>query len=142
MLSVNAGANASKAGTNAFFSRNGCNFGIDLPSFVSKLETLTLWGCYPVAKYYDVLAGGCITPEDERIELWESREEVVRAENTSLFQVWMCSPAVVYYGKRRLLCLECGKWIFSSDIPLTVLSKNTDALLLKVFLERQPEELF
>ena len=77
MLSAKAGANARKAGANAFFSRNGCNFGIALPSFVSKLETLTLWGCFPKAKYYNVLAGGCITPEDERIELWESREDVV-----------------------------------------------------------------
>ena len=133
---------SGKEGANAFSSSNGVNFGIALPSFVSKFETLTLWGCFPVAKYYDVLAGGFITVQDEGIELWESREDVVRAENTLLFQVWMCSPAVAYYGKRRLLFLECGKWIFSSDIPLTVYSKNTDALLLKVFLERQPEELF
>ena len=54
----------------------------------------------------------------------------------------MCSPAVVYYGKRRYYVLECGKWIFSSDIPLTVLNKNTDALLLKVTFMYVPEELF
>ena len=141
---------SGKAGGNSFFSRDGCNFGISLPSFVSKFETLTLWGCFPVAQYYDVLAGGSITLQDRAIELWECREDVVRAEKTLLLEVWMCSSAVVYYGKRRpngapsLRMLgspvnsQYGKWIFSSDIPLTVYGKKTGALLLKVIFLESP----